>query len=108
MITGDGDFTVMTAGSVELQPGARPVSRRHRGPALRGQAAPEPADRRWSSSIPELLGVGVDEATAVWVRPDRTFEVLGDGWVMVFDAAGATGDDGRPRDGKTRWEFTAW
>ena len=38
---------------------------------------------------PELLGVGVDEGTAVWVRPDGTFKVLGEGWVMVFDAAGA-------------------
>jgi len=38
---------------------------------------------------PELVGVGVDEATAVWVRPDRTFKVLGDGWVMVFDASQA-------------------
>ncbi|MEJ2583362.1 MAG: hypothetical protein P8127_17305 [Acidobacteriota bacterium] len=38
---------------------------------------------------PELLGVGVDEATAVWVRPNGTFEVLGDGWVIVYDATRA-------------------
>jgi cyanophycinase len=38
---------------------------------------------------PELLGVGVDEGTAVWVRPNGTFEVLGDGWVIVYDAAEA-------------------
>jgi cyanophycinase-like exopeptidase len=57
----------------------------------------------------------VDEKTSIWIRPDRTFEVLGEGWVMIFDArqsairrdAGAaadtadtagTGDMGDPRD----------
>ena len=37
-----------------------------------------------------VRGNGVDEATAVWVRPDDTFEVLGDGWVVVYDASQAT------------------
>jgi cyanophycinase-like exopeptidase len=31
----------------------------------------------------------VDEATAVWVRPDGSFKVLGDGWVVVYDATAA-------------------
>lgn len=34
---------------------------------------------------PEQLGVGVDEGTAIWVRPDRTLEVLGLGWVEIYD-----------------------
>jgi cyanophycinase len=34
--------------------------------------------------------VGVDEETAIWVRPDGTFEVLGKSCVMVVDAKGAT------------------
>lgn len=38
---------------------------------------------------PRLLGVGIDEATAIWVKPDRTFEVVGEGPVVVVDAAGA-------------------
>jgi cyanophycinase len=38
---------------------------------------------------PDLVGVGVDEETAVWVRPDGSFEVLGRGTVTVIDAAGA-------------------
>jgi cyanophycinase len=38
---------------------------------------------------PALVGLAVDEATAVWVRPDRTFEVVGDGPVIVIDAGGA-------------------
>jgi cyanophycinase len=36
---------------------------------------------------PGLVGIAIDEATAVWVKPDRTFEVVGDGPVMVYDAA---------------------
>ena len=38
---------------------------------------------------PRLLGIGIDESTAIWVRPDRTFDVLGAGPVMVYDAAAA-------------------
>lgn len=39
---------------------------------------------------PALLGVAIDEETATWVKPDRTFEVVGNGPVVVFDAKGAT------------------
>ncbi|HEX5747175.1 MAG TPA: cyanophycinase [Archangium sp.] len=38
---------------------------------------------------PELLGVGIDEATAAWVKPDGTLEVVGQGWVVLYDAAKA-------------------
>ncbi len=38
---------------------------------------------------PALLGVAVDEETATWVKPDRTFEVVGHGPVLVIDGAGA-------------------
>ena len=38
---------------------------------------------------PALLGIGIDEATAAWVKPDRTFEVVGDGPVLVLDASEA-------------------
>ncbi len=47
---------------------------------------------------PERLGVGIDEATAVWVKPDRSLEVLGNGWVVLYDARGARvgrADNGR-------------
>lgn len=37
---------------------------------------------------PELIGVGIDEATALVVLPDGSWEVEGDGSVMVFDARG--------------------
>lgn len=38
---------------------------------------------------PRLLGVGVDEATAILVRPDQTFEVIGEKDVVIYDLARA-------------------
>jgi cyanophycinase len=38
---------------------------------------------------PKLLGIGIDESTAIWVKPDQTFEVVGAGPVLVVDAAKA-------------------
>lgn len=38
---------------------------------------------------PDLLGIGIDEATAIVLNPDRTFDVVGDATVMVVDASGA-------------------
>jgi cyanophycinase len=38
---------------------------------------------------PHLLGIGIDEATAVVVTRGAAFDVLGGGSVIVFDAAGA-------------------
>lgn len=32
-----------------------------------------------------LLGIGIDESTAILVFPDRSFEVIGDRTVMIFD-----------------------
>jgi len=38
---------------------------------------------------PRLIGVGIDEETAIHVKPDRTFEVLGERVVVVMDARDA-------------------
>ncbi|MGH7495228.1 MAG: cyanophycinase [bacterium] len=38
---------------------------------------------------PHLIGIGIDEATAIWVKPDRTIEVIGDNGVVVYDATQA-------------------
>lgn len=88
MITGEGDFTVLRGGNVELKPGLGFVTE-----AILDQhfVARQRQNRLISVVLehPELLGVGVDERTALWIRPDRTFEVLGDGWVMIFDARGS-------------------
>jgi cyanophycinase len=38
---------------------------------------------------PGRLGLGVNEGTAIWVRPDGSLDVLGDGPVLVYDTGGA-------------------
>jgi cyanophycinase len=40
---------------------------------------------------PELPGVGIDESTAIQVYPDGSFEVIGEGTVVIFDGRTATG-----------------
>jgi cyanophycinase len=40
---------------------------------------------------PALLGIGIDESTAIIVEPDSTFRVIGDRSVMVLDAGAAAG-----------------
>jgi cyanophycinase len=88
MITGDGDFTVITAENVELWRGLGLF----RGVIVDQHFVARRRHNRLISVVlehPDLVGVGVDEATAVWVRPDGTFEVLGDGWVIVYDASQA-------------------
>jgi cyanophycinase len=89
MITGEGDFTVIRAGSVELWRGFGFF----RDVVVDQHFIVRQRSNRLISVIlqhPQLLGVGVDEDTAVWVRPDGTFEVLGKRCVMVVDASGAT------------------
>jgi len=34
---------------------------------------------------PDLIGIGIDEATSIIVNPDDTFEVLGENQVMIFN-----------------------
>ncbi|MCX8009997.1 MAG: cyanophycinase, partial [Ignavibacteria bacterium] len=36
---------------------------------------------------PKLLGIGIDESTAIVVNPNNTFEVLGEASVLVFNAS---------------------
>ena len=45
---------------------------------------------------PELIGIGIDEETALLVRPDGVWEVLGNHYVKIFDARKARiiDDDG--------------
>jgi cyanophycinase len=38
---------------------------------------------------PTRVAVGIDEATAIWIKPDHTFEVLGRSAVIVYDATKA-------------------
>jgi cyanophycinase len=46
---------------------------------------------------PELVGVGIDESTAIIVRPNGTFEVAGESSVIVYDATHASDIRTAPR-----------
>jgi len=86
MITGEGDFTVIRANTVELKPGLGFL----RGVILDQHFIKRQRENRLLAVIlehPEMLGVAVDEGTAIWVRPDRTFTVMGESGVVVIDAA---------------------
>lgn len=84
MITGEGDFTTIARGAVETKPGLGFVTE-----AIVDQHFVRRRRlNRLISTVVEhrtLFGVGVDELTALWIRPDRTFDVLGEGSVVVID-----------------------
>ena len=85
MLTGEGDFTVVRGGNVETKEGLGYVTE-----AILDQhfVARQRQNRLISVVLehPELPGIGVDERTSIWIRPDRTLDVMGEGWVMIFDA----------------------
>jgi len=85
MITGEGDFAAITAGNVELARGLGFFA----GVIVDQHFIARQRQNRLIAVVlehPELVGVGVDEATAVWVRPEGSLQVLGEGSVMVIDA----------------------
>ncbi len=89
MITGMGDFEVIASASVELWDGLGLLP----GAVVDQHFVARARQNRLISVIlehPDLLGIGVDEDTAIWVRPDGTFQVIGERAVMVLDAARAT------------------
>ena len=88
MITGEGDFKAVRASVVELARGLGFF----RGVIVDQHFVARQRLNRLLTVIlehPDLIGVGVDEDTAVWVKPDGTFEVLGDRSVVVLDPRGA-------------------
>ncbi|MFC2088037.1 cyanophycinase [Calditrichota bacterium] len=38
---------------------------------------------------PEVIGIGIDESTAILVNPDETFQVIGENTVLIYDATSA-------------------
>ena len=89
MITGEGDFSLVRTRSVETWKGLGFLPP---GVVVDQHFIKRQRENRLLSVVlenPDLLGVGVDEETAIWVRPDGTFQVLGRSAVMVFDAKGA-------------------
>ncbi len=98
MITGEGNFDVVQPGAVELWPGLG---------LFPGTIVDQHfiARRRFNRLVtvilehPQLLGVGIDEDTAVWVQPDGTFQVLGASSVLVVDASCASVQTLSPANG---------
>lgn len=89
MITGEGDFTQIRTRSVETWRGLGFLPP---GVVVDQHFVKRQRENRLLSVVlerPDLLGVGVDEEAAVWVRPDGTFQVLGNSCVVVVDAKGA-------------------
>ncbi len=85
MLTGEGNFEVLQAANVEVKEGLGYVTEA----ILDQHFVSRQRQNRLISVVlenPALPGIGVDEKTSIWIRPDRTFEVLGEGWVMIFDA----------------------
>ncbi len=90
MLTGEGDFKVIRSRAVEVWDGMGFLPD---GVVVDQHFVARQRENRLLSVIlehPGHLGVGVDEETAIWVKPDGTFEVLGERGVMVFDPAAAT------------------
>lgn len=90
MLTGEGDPDVLRASNIELTPGLGLLPR---GVVVDQHFVARRRQNRLLSVVlenPGLLGLGVDEATAIWVRPDGRIRVLGEGWVWVYDARDAT------------------
>jgi cyanophycinase len=90
----------MISGDAELETLRRGTTQFHAGLALWPEAVVDQhflRRRRFNRLLsavldrPELIGVGIDEVTAVIVSGDR-FEVLGRSGVVVIDARHATGE----------------
>lgn len=88
MLTGEGDLETLRTAPDALAPGLgswpgvlvdQHFVRRRRSNRLLAAVLANPT----------LLGVGIDEDTAVVVGTDGRFEVLGTGWVVVMDARSA-------------------
>ena len=104
MITGDEkrqveeghEFETITAGNIVTRPGFGFL----RSAIIDQHFVRRKRHNRLISLViekPDLLGIGIDEETAVLVRPDRKCEVIGTGCVIVLDAQNADidiGDDG--------------
>lgn len=88
MLTGEGDLSLVKAGNIETAPGLGFFS----GVIVDQHFLARRRQNRLLSLVlehPARLGIGVDEATAVWVRPDGTLRVLGEAGVLIYDASRA-------------------
>jgi cyanophycinase len=91
MITGEGDFTVLDGGKVKVRAGLGLLP----GVILDQHFLKRQRQNRLFGLVldhPRLLGVGVDEGTALAVTDNRHAEVVGPGPVMMVDAIVGTDD----------------
>jgi cyanophycinase len=90
MITGEGDFTVIDGRKVEIAPGLGLLP----GVVLDQHFVKRQRQNRLFGLVldrPGLLGVGVDEATAILVRDETRADVVGRGQVLVVDGRAGGG-----------------
>ncbi|MBN1540754.1 cyanophycinase [candidate division KSB1 bacterium] len=83
MITGEGDFSILTADNIETATGLGLLTH-----CIIDQhfIARQRQNRLLSLVIEKHLpGIGIDEDTAILYRPDDTFRVYGSGSVVVYD-----------------------
>ena len=85
MLTGDGDMESIKKGGVVLAKGLGLI----KGVIVDQHFIKRQRENRLFSVVienPSKLGIGIDEDTTVWVRPDKSAEVMGEGSVMIIDA----------------------
>lgn len=85
MITGGGDMESIKKGGVELACGLGLL----KGCIVDQHFVKRQRQNRLFTVIienPSKLGIGVDEDTSVWIKPDGNAEVIGEGSVMLIDA----------------------
>jgi cyanophycinase len=99
MLTGAGDFSEVRRGAVETTRGLGLWE----GVIVDQHFLARQRQARLLSVVlehPRELGVGIDEGTAAWVRPDGSMQVLGASQIILYDARRATivdEPDGRMR-----------
>ena len=85
MITGEGEINIIDGSKVETKPGLGLLP----GVIVDQHFIKRQRQNRLIGLIlqnPELLGIGIDENTAIMVEQNRFLEVLGESQVMIFEA----------------------
>jgi cyanophycinase len=89
MVSGEGDETHKIGGALRLAPGLGLI----RGIIVDQHFAERGRIGRLLGAVsqnPRIIGIGIDENTAVIVERDRKFTVLGEGGVTILDAGAST------------------
>jgi len=91
MITGEGDMESIKRGGVVLAAGLGLL----KGVIVDQHFVKRQRENRLFTVVienPSKLGIGIDEDTSVWFKPDNSAEVMGEGTVMIIDARKAAID----------------